>query len=321
MTALAATAVTALTGLMVTESWEQAKLRLGRWLRRRGVDEDPQGELQADSDELARARADGDERAVEWVEEQLRERLLRVLRDDPEAPGELARLIAELAPDAPVTYVSSVRGGVQHGHSFQGARFLGNVNFTVPAPVPAGTGPRPNQLPARTFRFVNRGDEINELRQAFPAARTGSDRVDLVVVSGVSGVGKTATALRFAEMVQDLYPDGQLYVPFADLRDQSASTPAVGRDITDAGEALAMCLSALGVGEDAMPRTVEARANLFRSCSSDLRILLVLDDVTEPAGRRGRPGRRPLRAAVFSERRPGGGAGRRPPPADRPFAP
>ncbi|MGW1718124.1 AAA family ATPase [Streptomyces sp. NPDC002156] len=285
LTALAATAVTALTGLMVTESWEQAKLRLARWFRRRGVDEDPQGELQADSDELARARADGDERAVERVEEQLRERLLRVLQDDPEAPGELARLIAELAPDAPVTYVSSVRGGVHHGHSFQGAHIVGDITFTVPAPVPvpAGTRPRPNQLPARTYEFVNRGKEINKLRQTFAAALTGSDRVDLAVVSGVSGVGKTATALRFAETVQDLYPDGQLYVPFADLRDRSALTPAVRRDTTDVSEALAMCLTALGVGEDAMPRTVEARANLFRSCSADLRILLVLDDVTEPA--------------------------------------
>ncbi|MFF3377051.1 AAA family ATPase [Streptomyces sp. NPDC002680] len=281
LTALAATAVTALTGLMVTESWEQAKLGLARWFRRRGVDEDPQGELQADSDELARARADGDERAAERVEEQLRERLLRVLRDDPEAPGELARLITELAPDTPVTYVSSVSGGVHHGPSFQGAHIHGDITFTVP--VPAGTGPRPNQLPARTYRFVNRDEQINELRQAFPAARTGSDHVDLVVVSGVSGVGKTATALRFAETVQDLYPDGQLYVPFAGLRDQSASSPSVGTGVADVSEALAMCLSGLGVGEDAMPRTVEARANLLRSCSADLRILLVLDDVTEPA--------------------------------------
>lgn len=39
LTALAATAVTALTGLMVTESWEQAKLRLAGWFRRRGEDE------------------------------------------------------------------------------------------------------------------------------------------------------------------------------------------------------------------------------------------------------------------------------------------
>ena len=283
LTALAATAVTALTGLMVTESWEQAKLRLGRWFRRRDVDEDPQSELQADSDELARARADGDERAAERVEEQLRERLLRVLRDDPEAPGELARLITELAPNTPVVYVSSVSGDVHHGPSFQGAHIVGDITFTVPAPVPAGTGPRPNQLPARTYRFVNRDEQIDELRQAFPAARTGSDHIDLVVVSGVSGVGKTATALRFAETVQDLYPDGQLYVPFAGLRDRSAPTPSVGTGVADVSEALAMCLSGLGVGEDAMPRTVEARANLFRSCSSDLRILLVLDDVTEPA--------------------------------------
>lgn len=282
LTALATTAVTALTGLMVSESWEQAKLRLARWFRRRGGDENAQGELEAASDELAHARADGDERVAERVGERLRERLLSVLQDDPEAAGELARLITELAPDTPVMYVSSVSGGVYHGPSFQGAH-IGGITFTVPAPVPAGRRPRPNQLPARTYRFINRDEEINELRQAFTAARTGSDHVDLAVVSGVSGVGKTATAHRFAETVQELYPDGQLYVDFARLRDQSALTPAVGTDTTDVSEALAICLDTLGVGEDSMPRTIEARANLFRSCSADLRILLVLDDVTEPA--------------------------------------
>lgn len=281
--ALATTAVTALTGLMVTESWEQARLRLAGWFRRRGGDEDAQGELQAAGEELAHARADGDGRAAERVEERLRERLLRVLQDDAEAAGELARLINELAPDTPVTYVSSVSGGTHHGPSFQGAHIHGDITFTVPAQAPERTRPRPNQLPARTYRFVNRDEQIHELSQAFPAARAGSDRVDLVVVSGVSGVGKTATALRYAETVQDRYPDGQFYVPFAGLRDQAARTPAVGRDTTDLSEALAICLSALGVGEDAMPRTIEARTNQLRSCTADLRILLVLDDVTEPA--------------------------------------
>ncbi len=280
LTMLVTTAVTALTGLMVSDSWEQAKLRIGRWLGRRGSGEDAQGELQSVRDELAHAQADGDERAAQRVEVRLHERLLRILRDDPEAAGELERLIAELAPN---TYVSSVSGGEYHGPSFHGAHIQGGITFTVPAPVPAERRPRPNQLPARTYRFINREAKINELRHTFTAAGTGSDRVDLAVVSGVSGVGKTATALRFAETVQDLYPDGQLYVGFAGLRDQSALTPAVGTDVTDVSEALAMCLSALGVGEDAMPRTLEARANLFRSCSAGLRILLVLDDVTDPA--------------------------------------
>lgn len=285
LTALAATAVTALTGLMVTESWEQAKLRLARWFRRRGGDENVQGELEAAGEELAHAREDGDVRAAGRVEERLRERLLGVLQDDAEAAGELARLISELAPDAPVTYVSSVSGGTHHGPSFQGAHIHGDITFTVPAPVSvsAGTRPRPNQLPARTYTFVNRDEQIHELSQAFPAARAGSDRVDLVVVSGVSGVGKTATALRFAETVQDRYPDGQFYVSLAGLRDQSARTPVVGRDTTDLGEALAICLSALGVGENDIPRTIEARTNELRSWTAGRRILLVLDDVTEPA--------------------------------------
>jgi hypothetical protein len=89
LTAFVTTAVTALSGLMVSESWEQAKLRIARLLRRRGTDQDPQGELQAASDELTRARADGDERAAERVGERLRDRLLDTLRDDPETAREL----------------------------------------------------------------------------------------------------------------------------------------------------------------------------------------------------------------------------------------
>nr|WSY57129.1 NB-ARC domain-containing protein [Streptomyces sp. NBC_00886] len=280
LTAFVTTAVTALTGLMVTESWEQAKLRIARLLRRRGTDGDPQGELQAASDELARARADGDGRAAERVGERLRDRLLHAVQGDPETAQELARLITELSPDTPVTYVSSVKGGVYHGPALQGAHIHGNITFEVPAPPAAGARVRPNQVPALTYRFVNRSGDLDRLHSVFTAGRAGSRTVDLGVVAGVSGVGKSATAHRFAELVQEFYPDGQLYVDFAALRDRSGSVPAVASDVS---EALATCLVSLGVGKDAMPQTLEARSNLFRSWTTDLRILLVLDDVTEPA--------------------------------------
>ncbi|MFJ9245622.1 hypothetical protein [Streptomyces sp. NPDC101776] len=280
LTAFVTTAVSALTGLMVTESWEQAKGRIARLLRRRGTDEDPQGELQSASDELARARADGDERAAERVGERLRERLLRDLRDDPETARELARLITELSPDTAVTYVSSVSGGVYHGPALQGAHINGNITFEVPAPPSTGARVRPDQVPALTYTFINRDSDLARLRAVFTAGRTGSRTVSLGVVAGVSGVGKSATAHRFADLVRELYPDGQLYVDFAALRDESGSAPAA---VSDVSEALATCLIGLGVGKDAMPQTVEARSNLFRSRTTDLRILLVLDDVTEPA--------------------------------------
>ncbi|QNP75979.1 hypothetical protein IAG44_28695 [Streptomyces roseirectus] len=267
--------------MMVTESWEQAKLRLARWFGRGEAEGRARDELEAESGELTRARVEGDERAADRVEERLRERLLRVLRDDPEAAEELARLITELAPGA---HVSSVSGGVYQGPSFHGAHFYGDIAFTVPTPVsvPAGTRARPNQLPSRTYEFVNRDKDIDALRRAFPAARTGADHVDLVVMSGVSGVGKTATAIRFGETVRECYPDGQLYVTFADRHDRPGA-PAIGVDSPDVAEALATCLIGLGVGEDDIPRTLPARAGLYRSRTADLRILLVLDNVTEPA--------------------------------------
>ncbi|MEF9881452.1 NB-ARC domain-containing protein [Streptomyces sp. P9-A4] len=268
------------------------------------------GELEAAGREVAAARAAGDETAARAIEAHWSERLLRVLRDDPAAVAELQELIAAFGPPATTAYHF---GGVNHGPAFQGSRIHGDINVTVhqhqdPAasgPVPSGpvpSGPRPDQVPALTAAFVNRTADLSELDRWFgpptaragtaggaavagtapgaaasaaPApARTASAPVGIGVLHGLPGVGKTATAWHWAATARDQYPDGQLYVDFAALRGQTGG---------DVSEAVAMCLRGLGVTDTYMPGSLQERAALFRSRTADRRLLVVLDDVGEPA--------------------------------------
>ncbi|WP_432112935.1 NB-ARC domain-containing protein [Streptomyces sp. S1] len=96
----------------------------------------------------------------------------------------------------------------------------------------------------------------------------------LGVLSGPGGMGKTAMARHWAATFQEYYPGGQLYVDFAALRGQS------GGGIS---EAVAMCLRGLGVLDTYMPDSLEERAALFRIRTAERRLLVVLDDVDDPA--------------------------------------
>ncbi|MHB9860035.1 NB-ARC domain-containing protein [Streptomyces sp. YIM S03343] len=286
LAALAASGATTLVGLMVSESWERAKGGLARFFGRRTPGSAAEEELQAASAELDSARAAGDAGVQAGVQARLRQRLERMFQDDPSAAGELAHLLAELAPDASRTFVHLVGGGVNYGPAFQGSHIHGGITFNVP-PAPqsaSGVPVRPDQVPPVTVPFSNRTAELAVLDEALgaaPGARAdGSGSVDVGVLDGLPGVGKTTMAWRWAARARGLFPDGQLYVDFAALRDRSAQMTAVGADVS---EALAMCLRSLPGGDDGIPSSLAERTNLFRSRSAGLRILLVLDDVNQPA--------------------------------------
>ncbi|SDM33344.1 ATP-binding protein [Allokutzneria albata] len=67
-------------------------------------------------------------------------------------------------------------------------------------------------LPAEVSSFVDRRQELNELRRLLGAAR-------LVTVTGVGGVGKTRLALRAAVEVRKGFADGVWWVELSALRD------------------------------------------------------------------------------------------------------
>ena len=280
MLGLAASGASALVGLVVSEVYEGAKNRLARFFARRGAGEGAEAELSDARAELDRARAAGDADAEADVRARLRRMLAAVFREDPGAAEELARLLAELAPDTDASraYVNLVTGGVNHGLLIQGSAVHGDIHFHVPQPHASTPGHhvRPDQVPPVTVRFSNRSAELADLE-----ARHGTtEAVAVDVLVGPPGVGKSAMAWRCAERTKSRFPDGQLYVDFAALRDEATPLTGPGGDVS---EALAMCLRALPGGELGIPDSLPDRTNLFRSRTAGLRILLVLDDVNQSA--------------------------------------
>ncbi len=280
LAALAASGATTLVGLMVSESWERAKSKVARFLGRRASGEAAEEELQSASAELDRARAAGDAGVQVVVQARWQQRLERMFREDPGAVEELALLLSELAPDASRTFVNLVSGGVNYGPAFHGSHIHGGITFNVQPTPPLGSPVKPDQVPVVTVPFSNRTAELAVLDKALGARAGGCGSVDVGVLDGLPGVGKTTMAWRWAATARELFPDGQLYVDFTALRETSAPVTAVGADVS---EALAMCLRSLSGSDNGIPTSLAERTNLFRSRSANLRILLVLDDVNQPA--------------------------------------
>ncbi|WP_069812671.1 NB-ARC domain-containing protein [Streptomyces sp. TP-A0874] len=168
--------------------------------------------------------------------------------------------------------------GNADGPVIQAQNIHGGITFTVPPPPPSGPDSRPDQVPALTVPFVNRTKELQELGLA-DAGQDGqagaASGVRLEVLSGMRGIGKTSLACRYADAARDRFPDGQIFIDFAALRGS--------RTGGDVSTALASALSALGVADSYIPESLEDRVALFRTRSAGRRLLILLDDVDQPA--------------------------------------
>ncbi|WP_091289771.1 AfsR/SARP family transcriptional regulator [Amycolatopsis xylanica] len=151
------------------------------------------------------------------------------------------------------------------------------------------------QLPPDLPDFAGRDAEVTELTTVLGKSH---DTVPVVVVSGEPGVGKSALAVRAAHRLRDAYPDGQLYVSLSGAR--------------DIAEVLADLLRGIGVTGPAIPDDPAARAAAFRGRLTGRRVLVVLDDATEPTQVRALiPGTPGCAVLVTSRRRLSGLAGAR----------
>ncbi|MEU6371804.1 hypothetical protein [Streptomyces sp. NPDC046909] len=120
-------------GLMVTETWEQAKQRVLRVFARGGDEAAVSGELERSRDALIAAAGSPDEEAlIDDVTALLRLRLRALLRHDSDAVTELRLLVEEFAPAAEAgtagtaaTVHNSITGGTVNGPVFQGHSFTG----------------------------------------------------------------------------------------------------------------------------------------------------------------------------------------------------
>lgn len=147
----------------------------------------------------------------------------------------------------------------------------------VPSPEPRVEAGRaaaatPRELPADVAGFTGREGELRELE----AARLGGEdegipAAPVVVISGMAGVGKTASAVHWARRIAGDYPDGQLYL---DLRGHSG-LPAL-RPI----EALTAMLRSLGLDSGQVPAEPDQAAARLRTETAGKRMLVLLDDAS-----------------------------------------
>ncbi|MFF2658689.1 hypothetical protein ACFVUH_15105 [Kitasatospora sp. NPDC058032] len=133
---LVTTGATTVVGLMATEAWTQVRSRLAGLLGRGRDAEEVSAELEEIRVEVV--RADGDEELVGDQTAELRNRIRRLLRQDPQAAEELRTLLEEFTPRQPQSVVinhtvNTMDHGTVHGTVIMTGSIRGSVNER-PAP-------------------------------------------------------------------------------------------------------------------------------------------------------------------------------------------
>jgi tetratricopeptide (TPR) repeat protein/transcriptional regulator with XRE-family HTH domain len=128
----------------------------------------------------------------------------------------------------------------------------------------AATTPR---LPHDIRTFVGREDDLEQLIDA--VAKDGAV-VGIYAIDGMAGIGKSAFAVHAAHMLEQRFPDGQIFLP---LHAHTSGQPPV-----DPADALASLLLTTGVAAHQIPAGVSERAGLWRAHLAGKKILLLLDD-------------------------------------------
>ena len=130
-------------------------------------------------------------------------------------------------------------------------------------------------LPPDTAAFTGRDGELDRITAAVTGAVRAGGLVAIHAIDGMPGVGKTALAVHVAHLVQDRFPDRQLFI------DLHGHTP--GQDPVPPEVALAGLLTAVGVDARYLPEDLEGRTNLWRDRMAGQRALLVLDNAASSA--------------------------------------
>jgi tetratricopeptide (TPR) repeat protein/transcriptional regulator with XRE-family HTH domain len=206
--------------------------------------------------------------------------LLRRLRDEAGLTQEELAAAATLSSRS----VSDLERGITLTTRKETARLLaGALSLTGPAGAafeaaargrPLATGfvagrpaPGTRTLPRDIASFTGRGAELRRLMRV-AAGPDGPWGVH--TIGGMPGVGKTALAVHAAHLLQDRFPDRQLFI---DLH-----AHALGREPVSAEAALAVLLTAIGVDARYLPESLQGRAGLWRDRMAGQRALLVLDN-------------------------------------------
>ncbi|KUN78006.1 ATP-binding protein [Streptomyces griseoruber] len=178
------------------------------------------------------------------------------------------------APGAPPGTSNTVGGNsVIHGPSVQGRDFYGDLHFHGPPEPARARLPVPRQLPPATARFVDRESD----RAALDALRAGhpAHHPQVLVVSGLAGVGKTTLVSHWLHEHSAGFPDGILYSDLGGHRAEGDGGPVPPATVLER--------FLLALGAPVVPADTAGRSALWRSLTAGLRLAVVLDNAVTAA--------------------------------------
>ncbi len=155
-------------------------------------------------------------------------------------------------------------------HARSLAALVDLVGTTLPGPCERTSAPAP--LPPGVRSFTDRKDPMRRLTRE--ASRTPDGRPRRVLVHGREGIGTSALAVQWAREHAKEFPGRALRV---DLRGDGAG---VGRD---PAVALRSLLCGLGVAEEDLPPSADARTAYAHRLLEDRRMVLILDHAQSAA--------------------------------------
>ncbi|MFI7338839.1 AfsR/SARP family transcriptional regulator [Streptomyces sp. NPDC050085] len=138
------------------------------------------------------------------------------------------------------------------------------------APQSGPGGGAPAQLPLALSTFTGREPETEALDALLSRSADGS-ALAVAVVTGVSGIGKSALVVHWANRIADRFPDGQLFIDVHGYHE--SNRPLSSLSVLD------QALRGLGVSSAQIPAGLQERSALYRSLLKNRKLLIVLDDV------------------------------------------
>ncbi|MFJ3824181.1 ATP-binding protein [Streptomyces nodosus] len=214
------------------------------------------------------------------------ERLYRLLDRAPAEPGSAGagaagdgqRLVLPVTDQERTAAASRLLELARTSPDF--ARELGEwvreASWLAPRAVPAVThgASRPQMLPPTTSVFTDREEVADWIRSLLDDADRPPGAPTVAALTGPGGIGKTAAVVQCAHELRERFPDGTLFV---DLAGASAGTALTPSDV------LARFLERLGVPPAMVPGDEARQRDLFRDCTADRRMIVVLDNAHDDA--------------------------------------